>query len=174
MSVRPWWLWGLGLIGIVIVALLAIIAYALLSDGDGEPAAQVAQPTATATPTPVARPTPTPFVDVSLSEKCSVAYVRVDAFYSWAYLVSAGVHQPTQEESDRWSQWLIEDTEFLTRYCSSASVVPVRHPGADIATVCMEARVEVLDLEQRSLEERTVHHNQRLASLQTFIAANCE
>ena len=168
MGVRPWWLWGLGLIGVAIVALLAVIAYALLSDGDGEPAAQVAQPTATATQTP------TPFVDVNLSEKCAHAYVRVDAFYSWAYLVSAGVHQPTQEESDRWSQWLIEDTEFLTRNCSSASVVPVRHPGADIATVCMEARTEVLDLEQRSLEERTVHHNQRLASLQTFIATNCQ
>lgn len=66
MTIRPWWLWGLGIIGVAIVALLAVIAYALLSDEDGEPAAQVAQPTATATPTlavtrtPVPTPTPTP------------------------------------------------------------------------------------------------------------------
>lgn len=53
-------------LGIAIVALLAVIAYALLGEEDGEPAAQVAQPTTTATPTPVvartpeATPTPTP------------------------------------------------------------------------------------------------------------------
>lgn len=47
MSVRPWWLWGLGLIGVALVVLLAIIAYALLSDDDGESAVQVGEPTAT-------------------------------------------------------------------------------------------------------------------------------
>jgi hypothetical protein len=47
MGVRPWWLWGLGLIGAALVVLLAVIAYALLSDEDGEPAVQVGDPTAT-------------------------------------------------------------------------------------------------------------------------------
>jgi len=54
-------------IGIAVVALLAIIAYALVSDDRGEPVAQVPQPTQTATPatvvasTTVVTPTPTPF-----------------------------------------------------------------------------------------------------------------
>jgi len=30
MSVKAWWRWALGAIGIVVVALLAIVAYALL------------------------------------------------------------------------------------------------------------------------------------------------
>jgi len=51
------------MIGIAIVALLAVIAYALLSEESGGPAGQVAQPTATPTPvvtrTPVATLTPT-------------------------------------------------------------------------------------------------------------------
>jgi hypothetical protein len=45
-------------IGIAVVALLAIIAYALLSDEGGGPPPQVAQPTETATPRP--SPTATP------------------------------------------------------------------------------------------------------------------
>jgi hypothetical protein len=49
MGIRPWWLWGLGLIGAALVVLLAVIAYALLSDEDGESADQVAEPTAAAT-----------------------------------------------------------------------------------------------------------------------------
>jgi hypothetical protein len=53
-------------VGAAMVALLAVIAYALLSEDDGGPAVQVAQPTATSTPrpvvtrTPLATPTPTP------------------------------------------------------------------------------------------------------------------
>jgi len=60
-------MWGLGLIGAAIIALLAIIAYALLTEEDGSPLAQVAQPTQTPTPgavvtsTTVVTPTPTPF-----------------------------------------------------------------------------------------------------------------
>lgn len=46
------------MIGIAVVAVLAIMAYALLTADDGEPAAQAAQPTATATPTPVVTRTP--------------------------------------------------------------------------------------------------------------------
>ena len=66
MVIRPWWLWGLGAIGIAIVALLAVIAYALVTgDGDG-PSTDVARITETATvsPTataiPLATPSPTP------------------------------------------------------------------------------------------------------------------
>jgi hypothetical protein len=46
------------IIGIAIVALLAIVAYALLGEDDGEPGPQVAQRTQTATP--AATPIPTP------------------------------------------------------------------------------------------------------------------
>jgi hypothetical protein len=53
-------MWGLGVIGAAIVVLLAVIAYALLSEEDGGPAAQLAEPTATATPTPVLSRTPLP------------------------------------------------------------------------------------------------------------------
>jgi hypothetical protein len=62
MAVKAWWIWGLGAIGIAIVALLALIAYALLSDEGRGPAAQVAQPTESATPSPspTAAPQATP------------------------------------------------------------------------------------------------------------------
>lgn len=59
MSGRSWWLLTLSLIGIALVALLAVIAYALLSDEDGKSAEQAAQPTVIAAPT-LPPPTPTP------------------------------------------------------------------------------------------------------------------
>jgi hypothetical protein len=69
MSVRPWWVWGLGLIGVAIGVLLAVIAFALLS-GDGGTSTELAQigktptpgpsPTMPATPPLVPTPTPTP------------------------------------------------------------------------------------------------------------------
>lgn len=65
MSARPLWMWGLGLIGAAIIALLAIIAYALLTEEDGAPLAQVAQPTQAATPRPPATPTPGPEAEVA-------------------------------------------------------------------------------------------------------------
>lgn len=79
MSVRPWWLWGLGLIGVALVILLAIIAYALLSDEDGESAEQVAEPTSAATPTvPAPTRTPEPTAEPSAEspfEPCDVEEV---------------------------------------------------------------------------------------------------
>jgi len=67
MTIRPWWLWGLGIIGIAVVALLAVIAFALVSD-DGGTSTELAQISKTATPgpslaataTPQATPSPTP------------------------------------------------------------------------------------------------------------------
>lgn len=67
MTIRPWWLWGLGIIGVAIVALLAVIAFALVSD-DGGTSTELAQISKTATPgpglaataTPQATPSPTP------------------------------------------------------------------------------------------------------------------
>jgi len=64
MAVKAWWIWGLGAIGVAIVGLLAVIAFALLSEDGGGPAAEVAHLTPAATTTPAAtatpRPTPTP------------------------------------------------------------------------------------------------------------------
>jgi len=61
MSGRSWWLLVLSVIGLALVVLLAVIAYALLSDEDGEPAVQVGHPTATiwipAPPASTAEPT---------------------------------------------------------------------------------------------------------------------
>jgi len=76
MSVRPWWLWGLGLIGVALVVLLGIIAYALLSDEDGDAAEQVAEPTAAARstpppPSPTAEPTTQPWQEDHF-EPCEV------------------------------------------------------------------------------------------------------
>ena len=60
MTARPWWLWGFGVVGVAIVALLAVIAYALLTgDGDGSEA-EVAGIAQGATLTPTATPEPTP------------------------------------------------------------------------------------------------------------------
>jgi len=67
MTIRPWWLWGLGIIGVAVVGLLAVIAFALLSDDEGT-SGQVARmgetvtpgPSPTATATPRVTPSPTP------------------------------------------------------------------------------------------------------------------
>ena len=58
MAVKAWWIWGLGAIGIAIVALLAVIAFALLARDGGGSDSEVAQMTATATIRPAATTTP--------------------------------------------------------------------------------------------------------------------
>jgi hypothetical protein len=78
MTVRAWWVWGLGLIGVALVVLLAIIAYALLSGEDGESEEQLAEPTAAATPTPPPTRTPEPRAEPSAEspfEPCDVEEV---------------------------------------------------------------------------------------------------
>lgn len=64
MTARPWWLWGFGVVGVAIVALLAVIAYALLTgddDGSESEVPGIAQgATATLTATPRVTPSPTP------------------------------------------------------------------------------------------------------------------
>jgi len=66
MAVKAWWIWGLGAIGIAIVILLAVIAYALLTDDDGATDTAVDRITPTVsvsaleTPTPTVTPSPTP------------------------------------------------------------------------------------------------------------------
>jgi len=63
MTIRPWWLWGLGIIGVAVVGLLAVIAFALLSDDQGT-STELAQISKTATPgpSPTVTATPSPVV----------------------------------------------------------------------------------------------------------------
>jgi len=80
MTVRPWALWGLVAVGIAIVALLAVIAYALLSGDDG-PEAEVARITQTATASPTATallpPSPQPCTERDAVSRTAPSIVRI-------------------------------------------------------------------------------------------------
>jgi len=141
MSVRPWWLWGLGLIGVALVILLAIIAYALLSDEDGDAAEQVAEPTAAARstpppPSPTAEPTTQPWQEDHF-EPCEVEAAVLRG------LGAACVYEFDAQAclTLEWADYVIEG------WC------PERSPGAWPTNRCDEGLLRLEFLEEQCREQ---------------------
>jgi hypothetical protein len=173
MTVRFWWPWVLGVIGVALVAALGINAYALLRD-DGETTSQVAHVSPTAAPTLQATPDTSPPIDVELSRRCLEAYLGMDAFNYLVVAEARGLRSPsTPEEADKQLQQYVDALLFTHEHCLSGSVVPVQNPGADISTICIQARVDIRKLKRLEPELQSGATDDRLTLLEAFIEANC-
>jgi len=176
---RPFWrrilIAGAFAVGVAIVGLLALNAYALLSDDDGGAAPHVAQPTEIATPSPAAAVSPA--IDVALSRQCYKKFLDLRSTHR---LMSQEI-PPGYTATEWWdkalgsgyAQDMLEASRFIEERCLSPAVVPVRIPTSDIASLCIAARAEASWLAKIPAEDTAKSDVDWLTLLEQFARSRC-
>lgn len=158
-------------VGIAIISLLALNAYALLTDDDRGASTGVAQPTAS--PAPAVTPT----IDVELSRQC---YKKFLDLRSMRQLMSQEI-PPGYTTIEWWDKALgsgyvqegLDASHFIEGRCLSPAVVPVENVTSDIASLCIAARAQAGWLAKIPAEDTAKSDVEWLTLLQEFVRLHC-